>query len=477
MVRVIILVVVCLTCAGLSRRVKLARSNVESRSWKDCQTAQNYDDMSTSSLGNNELPPLPSNRQHVQQNTSSLGSPSYLSATSKAGSSSVLEMLALLSLAVSTGAFQLSWTNARAAGPARLSDGLVANSPEGNWAGKGPEDEPVGSRSFAPKMQPFKVPLKGPESFQQQAEVAGSGAQDIITTPEDIMDMLDAKPSHFHPEGWQVSRSTAEGLLKLLDELQAGEKTQREELLKFDTVLHALKKDLPTILLNEPDWDNFANNFRAMHGKHPLLEGLAPNKLLWNMLHHACKKLVLQDDVQVDNEHHMIFVPGALYPFCPLLVVAGAEVGVRWKVVLRSRENPVLSMFSSSVNIEAHTIFHLNDAQKVDSVMIDKILVNGQQVQSLPKIQLFDDPHHNLKNIKEWARTTSNLKLRPVNPELERFRHIKASSYSKPPAMASTLIGQYAPDFKMELIGGEKRNLYDILAEGKPIVIDFYMNF
>jgi peroxiredoxin len=43
--------------------------------------------------------------------------------------------------------------------------------------------------------------------------------------------------------------------------------------------------------------------------------------------------------------------------------------------------------------------------------------------------------------------------------------------------MAAALVGSEAPDFEMEILGGEKKTLKDFLAEGKPIVIDFYANF
>ena len=43
--------------------------------------------------------------------------------------------------------------------------------------------------------------------------------------------------------------------------------------------------------------------------------------------------------------------------------------------------------------------------------------------------------------------------------------------------MASELVGKAAPDFEIELEDGSKKKLSAFLAEGKPVVIDFYANF
>ena len=43
--------------------------------------------------------------------------------------------------------------------------------------------------------------------------------------------------------------------------------------------------------------------------------------------------------------------------------------------------------------------------------------------------------------------------------------------------MAGEIVGKPAPDFEIELEDGSKKKLSDFLAEGKPVVIDFYANF
>lgn len=43
--------------------------------------------------------------------------------------------------------------------------------------------------------------------------------------------------------------------------------------------------------------------------------------------------------------------------------------------------------------------------------------------------------------------------------------------------MTAELVGKDAPDFEIELEGGAKKKLSEFVAEGKPVVIDFYANF
>lgn len=43
--------------------------------------------------------------------------------------------------------------------------------------------------------------------------------------------------------------------------------------------------------------------------------------------------------------------------------------------------------------------------------------------------------------------------------------------------MAAELVGKAAPDFEIEYLDGSKKKLSEIIAEGKPVVVDFYCNF
>jgi len=61
-------------------------------------------------------------------------------------------------------------------------------------------------------------------------------------------------------------------------------------------------------------------------------------------------------------------------------------------------------------------------------------------------------------------------------PALEStFKGPPSSSTSS--SMASALVGKTAPDFEMTLEDGSTRKLSDVIAEGKPIILDFYANF
>ena len=43
--------------------------------------------------------------------------------------------------------------------------------------------------------------------------------------------------------------------------------------------------------------------------------------------------------------------------------------------------------------------------------------------------------------------------------------------------MAAALNGKPAPDFQFTLIDGTSKKLSEVIAEGKPVVIDLYCNF
>jgi hypothetical protein len=44
-------------------------------------------------------------------------------------------------------------------------------------------------------------------------------------------------------------------------------------------------------------------------------------------------------------------------------------------------------------------------------------------------------------------------------------------------AEAAQIVGKAAPDFEIEFESGEKKMLSTIIAEGKPVVLDFTANF
>lgn len=394
--------------------------------------------------------------------------------TWQAASRKVLETFALVSLALGSTAFQCAL---------KIPSDSRSTGQLPNLATKYPDS--AGRSTSAVRMR--SETGTGNAVLER---VGGSDKQQVDASgAHDVMESLDSMLSSFPPEGIKVPASHAEGLMKLVDNVRPHDSDsdgkhnmQKEELLKLERVLDTLKASIPLMLHEEPEWDIFTKDFEVNDHTHThtKLQGLEANQLLWQLLHRTCKEMIARDDVHVEDDHKIIVTPGTVALASPLLLVAGAEVKAQWKVVLEFVKNPFLSFLGlprdySRLDIELHAVFHLNHRQQVDSVQIDKWLANGRQIQSWPKVQLIDDHVHNLKRIRDWADTMQEWQ--PVNVGLQRFRRMKTSSLGFPRTAESSLVGHHAPDFEIELIGGEKRMLSAVIAEGKPIVIDFYMNF
>lgn len=231
------------------------------------------------------------------------------------------------------------------------------------------------------------------------------------------------------------------------------------ELLDFEQVMTAMKYDFPQILRKEPVWDFFSEDFKVIDQSGAKLEGLSSNKLLWKLLHRTHTRFAMKDDIKVN----------CVMDSCS---AEGSSFDARCKVQFGSLKPPLLrGLFflpkESPIDIEADMVLHLNGKNQADSVRIEKWLVNGQKLKSWPEVHVSGDLSTNLRHIKQWAKD-----IKKSSRELQRFRQLK----NKLP-MPSSLVGQEAPDFEIEFIGGEKKKLSTVLAEEKPLVINFYMNF
>jgi len=444
--RAIILGLSCMACSGYARR--LIKMKGQNDSHESHETPQTLDNVGGSSQGESSFKRSVPEWQVASRN--------------------VLETLALLYVALGGTAFQCALHNP---------SGSASTGQLSNLATRYPTA--AGRSSAAAVMQGETG------TGDVVKERVGSGEEQQVggKVARGINELLDAMP----PEGIKIPASRAQGMIELIEsggsqDLHANgrDNTHKEELLKFESVLETLKADIPMILHEEPKWDIFADDFQVIDRKHAKHQGLGANQLLLRLLHRTCKELAVRDDVHVEDEHEIIVSPSTIEPLNPILVVDGAEVEAKWKVVLEVLKNPLRAHFGfprqySRIDIEAHTVFHLNDDRQVDYVHINKWLANGHEVHSWPKVHLTDDHAHNLNRIRDWLKKMQTPK--PVNPELQRFRHMKNTNLRNPFLTSSTLVGKHAPDFDIELIGGEKKKLSAVIAEGKPIVLDFYMNF
>jgi len=179
-----------------------------------------------------------------------------------------------------------------------------------------------------------------------------------------------------------------------------------QDVLDLQRVVETLKSDMPDLLRREPTWEILAEEgFKVVDKTGTGLDGLGPTKLLLKLFRRMCEVFEVKDNINVD------FVSGDqsldVDPF----------VTARWKVQLGSQKASLFKSFNAELldplDIEADTVFHLNDKRQVDYMQINKWLVNGQQFELFPRVQLSEDPAENFKMLRQWATS-----IKALQPEL-----------------------------------------------------------
>lgn len=175
-----------------------------------------------------------------------------------------------------------------------------------------------------------------------------------------------------------------------------------DQTLDLEEVVQTLKADIPNLLREDPDWDIYAMDFHVRGS----VEGLAVLQLLAKLLQRQGKQLVVKDEVQVN------FVDGREkeVPFDPF-------VNAFWKIrlerpfnqfekFLRIFTRPVSRYYRNSTQftIEAETMFHLNKANQVDYVQIQKLVVDGRKLISWPAANVYEEPSAILQKLTTWVR-------------------------------------------------------------------------
>jgi len=159
--------------------------------------------------------------------------------------------------------------------------------------------------------------------------------------------------------------------------------------LELQEVVDTLMTDVPNILQQEPHCELFAEDFKVIDQTGAQLKGLENTKMLFQLLRRVCDHFNAKDN----NEVRFIDGRGLFGPVDPFLVA-------RYKVQLSSVPSRKMS---ASIDVEAETVFHLNDQNKVDYMRVDKWLVNGHELKLWPKVKLSDSAAENLEKIQEWA--------------------------------------------------------------------------
>lgn len=173
-------------------------------------------------------------------------------------------------------------------------------------------------------------------------------------------------------------------------------------LLEFLNVMDTLSAEVPKLLSEEPNWDMFAKDFKVTDGSGVEVSGLDANKLLLQLLRRMreeFKEFVVDDEIQIVERQHEDG-QGASHKFDPFLVARGI---VELRLPLGPRKLPV--------DIEAETVFHIDDKHQVDYVHIEKLFLNGRQIKLLPGLKLSDDPSTILEKLRLWAQDIAEVQL------------------------------------------------------------------
>mmetsp|Transcript_133338 Transcript_133338/g.242979 ORF Transcript_133338/g.242979 Transcript_133338/m.242979 type:complete len:549 (+) Transcript_133338:112-1758(+) len=201
------------------------------------------------------------------------------------------------------------------------------------------------------------------------------------------------------------------------------EQIDSENKLDLQTVVETLTSDIPQILRKEPNWDIFASDFHVNSSR----EGFGVFYLLSGFLKSRSQIFLLEEDVQVN------FVDGRDFeePFDPFFVA-------RWKLVLERPFNPLESVIrylsfwrqNDPITIQAETVFKFNKRNEVDSVQINKLVVDGRKTMSWPAVSVQKDPSEFLAKIQNFVQ---HVELDPLQKLREWAEDLKDLDHSVTP--------------------------------------------
>lgn len=153
--------------------------------------------------------------------------------------------------------------------------------------------------------------------------------------------------------------------------------------LDFETVISLLTDDVANILHRKPHWHILAEDVEVVDNKGDKIEGVTLTKKLLELLCFMREAFGAKDTIRVQS------IGGLDKPFEPFIVV-------RWKVQLGK----------FPIHIDAKTVIHLNDQNKVNLIVIEDCFMNGVKVQSWPEVELSEElTPENLNKVEHWLNT------------------------------------------------------------------------
>jgi hypothetical protein len=178
---------------------------------------------------------------------------------------------------------------------------------------------------------------------------------------------------------------------------------------ELEGAVSVFKRDIPRFLFKDPTWKIFSREFQL----HDLITGatvagLEDCKMRLTLLRKLIKKLGVRNHYVHITEMNWVeswFRNGKLRwtssePFQPY-------VQVRWKLELGARGQ---WRTKPPVEIEAATIFHIDNQTKVDYAQLQELSINGVAMSSdgmWPQVD-FSEPHDwNLAKIEDWLKASN----------------------------------------------------------------------
>lgn len=151
---------------------------------------------------------------------------------------------------------------------------------------------------------------------------------------------------------------------------------------------------IPDILVKEPDWANFAEDFKMVDQTGVTVFGLGPNKFFLQLLREVHSQLAftpLKDDYRVQTEIASEVRPdGTREPVVTSRWMINIDTrrrppiisDARWNLEtsLEARALDLLQGWSFPLSVSGNATFRFNQERKVSCVSIDSWTVNGQEL-------------------------------------------------------------------------------------------------
>jgi hypothetical protein len=251
------------------------------------------------------------------------------------------------------------------------------------------------------------------------------------------------------PVVWKSNRHGNSGMKKVtetVEDLVVGDRP-----LDLEKVKNTLEEDIPNLLTEEPHWDIFADDFKVLdrYGRvietpppGPKLENLKNSKRAINLLRNTYQDRDITTNVEIERGKKLVTARWRV-KFATLRDPALPFMWLLKRRRLSDSQNQsnvlsrLLKLGSSSDNqneinvfIEAETVFRLNNKNKVDSVQIERWLVNGRPFQIMPELNWAEGSQ--LKQLFDWAKGNLNqLKLQQWAWEIAETPALNPKTYSE----------------------------------------------